>query len=144
MCPVEVDEDGRKQWEALVAAIKRALAERPPCAAQLTIDNDDLSLVVTPRNPEAAAMEVHFDGATEISFEVGVTDTNMWQYDETPLEEHLYRVAAGVMGGTLKEFGSFNATGRVQSTGGWIEFGNAPRLPWSWKWRRVHRHAPYT
>lgn len=144
MCLVEVDEDGRKQWEALVAAIERAMAERPTSAAQLTIDNDNLALMVTPRNPEAAVIEVHFDGATELVFEAGLADTSMWQADETPLEEHLYQVAAGVMSGTYEEIGSFNATGRVQSPGGWIVFGNAPLLPWSWKWRRVHRYAPYT
>lgn len=68
----------------------------------------------------------------------------MWQSDETPLKAHLYRVAAGVMSGTLEEFGSFNATGRVRSTAGWTVFGNAPMMPWSWTWRRVRRYAPYT
>lgn len=143
MADVKLDADELQLWQELVATVQRALGEYPPSVARMEVNHAEFTIEVHPRREDAAPILVSYAGTYEIHLEVGFTDAWIWQVDETPLPESLYRIVSGVMAGNFEEVGSFNASGRVRSPEGDLNFGTALLTPLPWRWRRRRQYAQY-
>lgn len=140
---MNLDADELQLWQELVAAVHRAVGEHAPSAARTEVNDAAFTIDVHPRREDAAPIAVSYAGTHEIYLEVGLTDAWIWQIDETPLPETLYRIVSGVMAGNFEEVGSFTAAGRVRSPEGDLDFGAALLAPLPWGWRRRRQYAPY-
>ena len=141
---MELDEESKDLWRAVVAAAQRAVAQCPGNVAEIAVRDEDLSMEIRPRRGDAAGIEIGFNGIDEVYLRIGLTDAWLWQVDSKPLTETVHNIVAAVMAGSIEEAGSFTASARLQTPDGEVRLGSQQLLPIPWAWRLRRTYAPYS
>lgn len=121
-------------WPAVRRGVQAALDTLPEGAAEVTWDDAEGGVEMTPRTPDAARVAVLLNGGDEVLVQAGRTwFLSFGRADaiETDLRQLLTAIFAGGM-----ESARVGNAARITTENGVVKVGDRSTLPLPWAWRR--------
>lgn len=128
-------------WPAVRRGVQAALDTLPEGAAEVTWDDAEGGVEMTPRTPDAARVAVLLNGGDEVLVQAGRTwFLSFGRADaiETDLRQLLTAIFAGGM-----ESARVGNAARITTENGVVKVGDRSTLPLPWAWRRPVRYPAW-